>query len=509
MRLRRKHEFQVLFMKTVGIIAEYNPFHNGHRFHIEETRRRTGADYVIAVISGDFVQRGAPALLSKYDRARMALLYGADLVFALPATSALSSAEGFAAGGVSLLSGLGVVDVLSFGCESAASDPEQFQKVAAILTDEPGDFQTKLSQCLKKGMSFPKARELAVVEYLRSHAPTGHLTQTGPGSDIRFRTDLSSGNDVRSANAAAQHGSHIQDEKCETAVRRLLSEPNNILALEYAKAVRKCGASMDLCMIRREGSPYHGTELSDSFSSAAAIRSHLLSHTDVIPFGFYSSDAENRLSVYTDPDPVQAEFSPADTAVSACSELRRSVPPTVLQMLQHAVENHQFLSENDFSALLHYALTTNRDHLDTFGSGSPDLAHRAANLLEGFESWTQFADLLKSRNQTRTAISRYLTHILLQIRREDFELAATYARAPYARLLGFRTSAAPLLKSIRNHADIPVLTQLAPDAASLDEDRKHLLDLDIRSAEICKHILYTKSGCRLKSEYRQSTICLP
>ncbi|MCD8365488.1 MAG: nucleotidyltransferase family protein [Clostridiales bacterium] len=103
-------------MKTAGIIAEYNPFHNGHQFHIEETRRRTGADYIIAVISGDFVQRGAPSLLSKYDRARMALLHGADLVFALPATTALSSAEGFASGAVSLLAGLGVADVISFGC---------------------------------------------------------------------------------------------------------------------------------------------------------------------------------------------------------------------------------------------------------------------------------------------------------------------------------------------------------------------------------------------------------
>ncbi len=483
-------------MKTAGIIAEYNPFHNGHQFHIEETRRRTGADYVIAVISGDFVQRGAPALLSKYDRAGMALQHGADLVFALPVTTALSSAEGFAAGGVSLLAGLGVVGVLSFGCESASSDPVLFQEIAAMLADEPEEFRKELSHHLKKGLSFPKARELAAVEYLQSHAQTD----------------------------------------CETAVRRLLSEPNNILALEYAKAVRKCGSSMDLCMIPRQGNPYHSDELSGfhrypshsdelsglhdaphpdsgfsdpTFSSAAAIRSCLLSHTDAIPRDFRGSGAENRLSMYTDPVSVQTEFSPADTAVRAWTGLRESVPPAVFQTLLHAGENHQFLSENDFSDLLRYALTTNCDHLDAFGFGSPDLAHRAANLLEEFENWTQFAALLKTKNQTRTAISRYLTHVLLQLHREDFELAAAHARAPYARLLGFRKSAAPLLKSIRNHSDIPVLTQLAPDAASLDEGRKHLLDLDIRSAEIRKHILYIKTGCRPKSEYRQSPICLP
>jgi len=475
-------------MKTAGIIAEYNPFHSGHQYHIEETRRRTGADYVIAVISGDFVQRGAPALISKYDRARMALLHGADLVFVLPTTSALSSAEGFAAGGVSLLSGLGVVDVLSFGCESAASDPELFQNIAALLADEPEDFQKKLSHHLKKGMSFPKARELAVVEYLRNHTSAKHLTLTESGSDIRSRIGLSPEISICSTDALAEHSNRIPDEDRETDIRRLLSEPNNILALEYVKAIIKYDSSLDLCMIPRQGNSYHSTGISGPFfSSAAAIRNHLLSHTDL----------------------RTRDFNSRDTGLCAWSGLRSSVPPTIFQMLQSADRTNSFLSENDFSVLLHYSLTTNRDHLDTFGSGNPELAHRAANLLEGFENWTQFADLLKSKNQTRTAISRYLTHILLQICREDFELAATYARAPYARLLGFRTSAAPLLKSIRNHADIPVLTQLAPDAASLNEGRRHLLDLDIRSAEICKHILYTKSGCRLKSEYRQSTICLP
>ena len=104
-------------MKTVGIIAEYNPFHNGHQYHIEETRKRTGADYVIAVMSGDFVQRGAPAFLGKEYRTRMALLCGADLVIELPTAFACAGAEDFALYGTALLQATGVTDYLSFGCE--------------------------------------------------------------------------------------------------------------------------------------------------------------------------------------------------------------------------------------------------------------------------------------------------------------------------------------------------------------------------------------------------------
>lgn len=473
-------------MKTEGIIAEYNPFHNGHQYHIAETRRRTNADYIIAVISGDFVQRGAPALLSKYDRATMALQHGADLVFELPTTTALSSAEGFAAGAVSLLARLGVVDVISFGCESADTDPALFEEVASILSEEPGEFRDKLTRHLKEGISFPKAREQAVAAYLQNHTPKDRMTQKVPVSDRSCQTGLSR----------------------ESAVRRLLREPNNILALEYSKAVRKTDSSIDLCMVPRLGNAYHCDKMNDSQSYSRQSNGFTGSQENDDPENesptLFSSATAIRKYLLTRATPL-----PADTSPCEMNPLQSSVPHNVYCMLRRAHQEHQLLSEDDFSNLLCYSLITNREHLDAFGFASPDLAHRTENLSEDFESWTQFAALLKSRNQTYTSISRYLTHLLLQISREDFALAAAYHHAPYARLLGFHTSAAPLLSSIRNHSEIPVLTRLAKDAASLNRDQKHLLDLDIRSSEIYKRILYTKSGCRLKSEYRQSTICLP
>ena len=120
-------------MKVVGIIAEYNPFHNGHRYHIEETRRLTGADYVLVVMSGDYVQRGEPAFIHKYARAEMALRNGADAVFELPHYYALGSAEYFAAGAVTLLEQTGIVDAICFGSECA--DTKVLSEIAEIASE--------------------------------------------------------------------------------------------------------------------------------------------------------------------------------------------------------------------------------------------------------------------------------------------------------------------------------------------------------------------------------------
>ena len=151
-------------MNVTGIIAEYNPFHNGHAFHIEKTRKNTDADYCIAVISGSFVQRGAPALVNKYDRTKMALEHGIDLVIELPVIAATSSAETFAQGGVCLLDSLGVVSHISFGAEAnTTSDIDMLDKLADFFAFEPPAFQKYLDLELKSGCSFPAARAKAAV----------------------------------------------------------------------------------------------------------------------------------------------------------------------------------------------------------------------------------------------------------------------------------------------------------------------------------------------------------
>jgi predicted nucleotidyltransferase len=150
-------------MKTAGIVVEYNPLHNGHIYHLAETKKATSCDAVVAVMSGNFVQRGEPGFLNKWARTKMALKAGVDIVLELPVIYATSSAEGFAFGAVSTLESLGIVDYLCFGSE--AGDVNVLSSIAEILANEPQEYRELLRHNLKAGLSFPVSRQLALTEY--------------------------------------------------------------------------------------------------------------------------------------------------------------------------------------------------------------------------------------------------------------------------------------------------------------------------------------------------------
>lgn len=190
--------------KVLGIIAEYNPFHNGHLYHIRESVEQTEADYVVCVISGNFVQRGNTSIIDKWTKAKMAIAQGADLVIELPTIYATSSAENFAEGAIKILDSLGIVDTLSFGIE--AKDLATLNNIANVLYQEPKEYVTMLSHELSKGVSFPRARENALMMYL---------------NDIK-----------RYAN--------------------VLSGSNNILGIEYLKALKKLKSPLKPIGIKRE-----------------------------------------------------------------------------------------------------------------------------------------------------------------------------------------------------------------------------------------------------------------
>ncbi len=463
-------------MKVAGIIAEYNPFHNGHQYHIEETRRRTGADYVIIAMSGDFVQRGAPALLSKYHRARMALCHGADLVLELPLCTALSSAEGFSAGGVNLLSRLGVVEVLSFGCEQAMAKPDLFSRVVSLLDEETIAYRQCLSSYLKAGHAYAKAQALACA--------------------------------------------HCLGEECAT----LLSSPNDTLGIAYARAAKKLPQPLSLCMIAREGSGYHDHRLSGGFSSATAIRSALLSPEE--DAGSDSSTSSDRNGLISSKENAERALGAAaicdrsltseKAAGSALDDparqtmvdllLAKSVPPEIYTQLGDHRSRRQLLDTADFSSLLFYALLQNREHLTSFGAENPDLAARVARHLEEFRDWDDFCHLLKRKNQSYAAISRYLSHVLLGLDQQTFALAETYALAPYARVLGFRREAAPLMSAIQSRTRVPLIMQPARDVPALDPNQQLLYAKEARAAELHRHVTAQKSGEPFVSEYRMPLV---
>lgn len=218
-------------MNAVGIIAEYNPFHNGHLYHLTETKRRIETDCIVAVMSGNFTQRGEPALADKWIRAETAIKNGIDLVIELPFAFACNNAEFFAKGAVDILDGLGCVSHFSFGSEDGSIN--SLIEAAEALAFENDDFRNSLREYLNKGYSYPKAR----FEALKKH-----------------------------------NGS-------ETAA--VITKPNNILAVEYLKESMRINSKMIPVTVKREGAGYHDKCISGEFASASGIREKIKQHMDL------------------------------------------------------------------------------------------------------------------------------------------------------------------------------------------------------------------------------------
>jgi len=224
-------------MNVTGIVVEYNPMHNGHINHINSCKKFTKSDAIIAVLSGNFVQRGTPAILDKWTRTKLALINGVDLVIELPVIYSLSSAEFFAHGAVSILDSLGVVNNLCFGSEYP--NIESIVKISEILVKEPTLFKERLKCCLDSGLDFPSARSFALKEFL--------------SDDVSV----------------------------------YLENPNNILGIEYCKSLIKLNSNIVPCAIKREGSQYSDTSLNNNFSSASSIRKYLKNSIDIEELKFH------------------------------------------------------------------------------------------------------------------------------------------------------------------------------------------------------------------------------
>jgi predicted nucleotidyltransferase len=418
-------------MKVSGIIAEYNPFHNGHKYQLMEAKKETHADYLIIAMSGDFLQRGVPAMLDKYARARMALDAGADLVLEIPVRWASASAEYFGAAGVSLLAKTGVVQTVCYGCESV--EPALARALSFALAEESDEFSAVLREQLKQGLSYPAARCEAASRVL-------------PGFD-------------------------------ESAVRTFLASPNNILALEYEKAIARWNAQNGGALaghaIRRIGEGYHSTSLEGPFASATAIRQHLL----------------------------------ATKSAGTDGALHGHVPAFTRELLEEAAKEHLLLGPDDFSEVLYARLWSLReDGYGDFADCGADLSHRIARKLDSFICFTQFAELLKSRDLTYTRVCRALLHILLGIHQNDYNLLWEDGGIPYLRVLGFRKESAPLLSAIKKEASAPLVTKAADASQILSPDAMLLFEQDIRCAGLYRGIAAMRCGRQLPNEYTQGII---
>lgn len=426
-------------MKIVGLITEYNPFHNGHQYHIRTAKEVTGADFAVVVMSGDYVQRGTSAIMPKRLRAEMALKCGAAAVFELPVCYATGSAELFAHGAVSFLEQLGVVDSLCFGSE--CSDLEGLERIAEILTDEPGEYQEHLKSCLKQGMSFPSAREEALAAYMKTE-------------DYTF----------------------------------LLHDPNNILGIEYLKALKKLNSKIRPYTIRRMGSHYHDQDLKSSFGSASAIRSLLA----------YSGSALSSVS--------SGRTFENTSFVNILGELEEQVPHSCLELLKDYHRIKYPVYQNDFSLILKYKLLNKRpDTLPRYMDVSKELGNRICGQLNNYFNYKQFCELLKTREVTQTRINRALLHIMLGIKKNAVNEYLEKGPHFYARLLGFRRDCTKVISSIAKKSSLPLLTRPYEDE-NLEPAGKKMLTQDILASNLYTSVVTDKYKTSFENEYNQGIL---
>jgi len=385
-------------MRVTGVICEYNPFHKGHALHLRRARALSGAAYVVCVMSGSVTQRGAFARHDKWSRARMALEHGADLVIELPARFACAPAPEFAKGGVRLLSSLGVVTHLSFGCES---DVLPLLPAALAAFDENNPvFADALRAGLDEGLPYPKARALA-----------------------------------------AQEASGID------SLADLIAKPNAALALEYLRALPE---HITPVPVAREGAGYHDATLAD-LSSATAIRRAI---------------GENRL----------------DEALAAVPDAR------LLGDCESRGDTHE--EEALTQALLYLLRTTSPEALARICGMDEGLEHRFAAAARTAQTREELLALVKTKRYTHARLSRAASNALLGVTKE---FARENTAPSYARILGFRKDAAPLLRAVKERAAIPLITKAA-DFNPGDP----LFALDVRAQDLwslgCKNPQLRKSG---------------
>ena len=346
-------------MKIAGVIAEYNPFHSGHEWHLAETRRRTGCDFVVVCMAGSYVQRGEAACLSKWARAEAALRCGADAVFELPALFAVRSADAFARGGVGVLEGLGV-DALSFGCENAQL--QTIEALAELREHEPEALSDAVRRGLAEGKSHARARGEAVAAML--------------------------GMEPEALNA-----------------------PNLVLAAEYVRQLRRRSSAMEIAVVPRAGD-YHDADVRAPFASATAVRAAL---------------AEGRKE-----------------------EALAAVPEAAREILSRAGSMH---APDDL--LLWRLRQTSEAELAALPGVAEGLERRIFRCAAVASTREELLDALKCKRYTRARLSRILACALLGLTNA---LAERHPEPEYARLMGMRRDARPLLSELKHRAKLPIVS---------------------------------------------------
>ncbi len=404
-------------MKAVGLVTEYNPFHNGHLYHLNKAMELTGADISVAVMSGDFVQRGEPAVLDKYTRTSMALNSGVNLVVELPVNYAVSSAESFAAGALKVLDYI-KADSIAFGSESG--DIERLSKLAHILCDNEDTLYKEISKYTANGISYAAARQ-KVVEKL---------------------TDK------------------------DTAA--MLTSSNNILAVEYLKAIIKNNYAIKPYTVQRQGDSYNDTDIRSEYASATALRENL--------------KADNI-----------SEYIPVKAGLILSSNTNYIYPDDITEALFTRLLDILFASNYDKNVFIENVMQypdVSKEIAGRLYKSAMDMITRtvpqwAGSKDNGTFSFGSLCEHIKTKEVPLSRIKRALVRITLGLDKKHME---KYANEPYIRVLGFDKKGQEYLSYIRKTVEVPLITKTA--------DYKEMLLDDIHAANIYNMIVAGKYGVK-------------
>ncbi len=369
-------------LKAVGIIAEYNPFHNGHKYHLEQSLKESGADVCVSVISGNFTQRGEIALLSKWTRAEMAVKNGVNLVVEMPVIFACNSAGYFAESGIEILEALGA-EFISFGSE--LGNINRLISISRAMKDNEEIIENSIKKSVKGGLSYPRARHEALINIIG-----------------------------------------ITDESA-------IENPNNILALEYLKYIKKAKP----ITVKRQGAGYYEDDEESYLASATAIRKKLIAGKDISP----------------------------------------SVPDITWEILRQNSENLT-CNEMLFDLMREKILTSSNEEINMIFGAEEGLGNAMKNGVRYWKSYDEMVEYLKSKRYTRTRVLRVMTSTLLGITRENVRSAQNYVR-----VLAFDEKGSAYLKQIKKDGicHLPIITNI----------NKDLVDCTMAAATLEKDILAT------------------
>ena len=359
---------------VLGIIAEYNPFHNGHLYHLLKSKEITKDNYVIAIIGGNFTQRGETSLIDKWTKCEMALDNGVDLVIELPTLYSISSAENFADGAVKILNSLKIVDHISFGTE--CEELNKLNILANTLFEEPKEYKLFLQSELDKGLSFPKARENALMDFL---------------NDYSYKT--------------------------------VLSGSNNILAIEYLKALKKHRSKIQPILVPRGNSNHLNKDYTGKITSSTSIREMI--------------------------------------KVGNTRNLKTALTPSSYTILKEEFSKGHFVRDfSQFESLIIYNLRNSSlediKKLPDVSEGLENLIKKAANSTNNIY---ELIDKITSKRYTETRIKRILLYSLLGITQKQIDISKK--TNPYVRILGFSKNGKELLSRItKNNPNLKIVTSV-------------------------------------------------